>query len=131
MRYALIKNGKVVNIIDADAGFVAGLTGFDAAVASDEASIGWNYADGALIAPEAPEPHPVVQLTQLAFLRRFTTPERIAITASPDPLVQDFLTLLGMAQDVRLDDADTVMGTNYLEQSGLIGAGRAAAILAV
>ena len=129
MRYALIKNGKVANIIEADAEFAAGLPGFDAVVASTEAGVGWDYANGMLIAPEVPEPEPVVQLTQLAYLRRFTAPERIAITASVDPLVQDFLTLLGMAQDVRLDDADVIMGTQYLEQSGLIGAGRAAEIL--
>ena len=129
MRYALIKNGKVVNIIEADASFVGGLTGFDAVVASDAAGVGWGYADGMLIAPPVSEPEPVVQLTQLAYLRRFTAPERITITASADPLVQDFLTLLKMAQDVRLDDADAIMGTQYLEQSGLIGTGRAAEIL--
>ncbi|MBK8872355.1 MAG: hypothetical protein IPN19_15315 [Elusimicrobia bacterium] len=69
-------------------------------------------------------------LTQLAFLRRFTAEERIACRASSDPVVQDFLHLLGLAQDVRLDDADTVAGVNYLESLGLLAEGRAAAVLA-
>ena len=47
-----------------------------------------------------------------------------------DPVVQDFLHLLGLAQDVRLDDADTVAGVNYLESLGLLAEGRAAAVLA-
>ena len=40
------------------------------------------------------------------------------------------LPLLGLAQDVRLDDADTVAGVNYLESLGLLAEGRAAAVLA-
>ncbi|MBP8282825.1 MAG: hypothetical protein KAX46_02760 [Chromatiaceae bacterium] len=68
-------------------------------------------------------------LTQLAFLRRFTAAERIAIRASTDAVVQDFLHLLGLAQDVRVDDADTVAGVNYLEQEALLATGRAAVIL--
>jgi hypothetical protein len=71
-----------------------------------------------------PEP-----ITQLDFLRRFTTEERIAIRASTDAVVQDFLHLLGLAQDIRVDDADTVAGVNYLEQESLLATGRAAAIL--
>ena len=55
MRYALIKNGKVANIIEADAEFAAGLPGFDAVVASTEAGVGWDYANGMLIAPEVPD----------------------------------------------------------------------------
>lgn len=81
---------------------------------------------------EFPEPEPVreIQLTKLQFLRRFTAAERIAIRASSNPVIVDFMQLLDLAQDVRLDDADTVAGVNYLEQLGLIGEGRAAEILA-
>lgn len=72
---------------------------------------------------------PAPILTQLAFLRRFTPEERIAIRASNDLVVQDFLHLLGLAQDIRLDDADTVAGVGYLESLGLLAAGRAAVVL--
>lgn len=73
---------------------------------------------------------PSAPLTQLNFLRRFTAPERIAIRASADPVVIDFLHLLSLAQSVRLDDADTLAGVGYLEQAGLVAVGRAAEILA-
>ncbi len=69
-------------------------------------------------------------LTQLTFLRRFTAEERVVIRASADPLVVDFLHLLGLAQEIRLDDADTVAGVNYLESLGLLAEGRAAVVLA-
>lgn len=83
------------------------------------------------VAPPTPEPEitPLLVLTQLAFLRRFTAEERIAIRASADPVVQDFLHLLGLAQDIRLDDADTVAGVGYLESLGLLAVGRAAVVL--
>lgn len=84
------------------------------------------------VAPPAPEPEitPVLVLTQLSFLRRFSPEERIAIRASTDPVVQDFLHLLGLAQEIRLDDADTVAGVGYLESLGLLAEGRAAEVLA-
>lgn len=79
---------------------------------------------------DGPEIQKTELLTQLAFLRRFTAPERIAIRASTDPIIVDFLHLLTLAQDIELADPDTVAGVNYLEQQGLLSAGRAAEILA-
>ena len=80
---------------------------------------------------EFPQSEPIreVQLTKLQFLRRFTTAERIAIRASTNPVIVDFMQLLDLAQDVRLDDQDTVAGVKYLESMTLIGNGRAAEIL--
>lgn len=75
----------------------------------------------------SPPPPPI---TQLDFLRRFTTEERIAIRASTDAVVQDLLHLLGLAQDIRVDDADTIAGVGYLESLGLLAEGRAAEMLA-
>ena len=37
--------------------------------------------------------------------------------------------LLDLAQDVRLDDPDTLIGVNYLEQQELLAKGRASEIL--
>ena len=75
-------------------------------------------------------PGPPVPLSQLEFLRRFTAEERMAIRAAPDPVIVDFLHLLDLAQEVRLDDADTQAGVRHLESVGLLAAGRAEAILA-
>ena len=77
-----------------------------------------------------PESQPLPQLlTQLEFLRRFTSAERIAAKASRDPVVEDFIYLLTLADNVRLDDEDTIAGVRYLESIGLLGAGRSEAIL--
>lgn len=79
---------------------------------------------------EALDRPPDLQLSKLAFLRRFTAEERIAIRASTDPVIVDFLHLLDLAQEVQLDDADTQAGVRYLESAGLLAAGRAEVILA-
>lgn len=94
--------------------------------AYDPALIGQHWTGTAWEAG-SPPPQP---LTPLAFLRRFTAAERIAIRASTDPVVSDFLQLLYLAQEVRLDDPDTLAGVDYLEAIGLLAAGRAAAVLA-
>lgn len=75
-------------------------------------------------------PRPAVPITKLTFLRRFTAEERIAIRASTDPIIVDFLQLLDMASEVRVDDPDTVAALNYFEAQELLAAGRAAEILA-
>lgn len=72
-----------------------------------------------------------VPLTQLAFLRRFTAAERIAIRASTDPVIQDFLQLVSLAQDILVTDPDTQMGVGYLAQHGFIEESRVAEILSV
>ena len=82
----------------------------------------YRYVDGVLILTRPP-------LTPLAFLRRFTVEERITICASTDPIIMDFIALANLAQDILLDDPDTIMGVGYLEQQGLIAEGRAAEIL--
>ena len=81
---------------------------------------------------ELPEPELITSqpLTQLAFLRRFTAPERIAIRASTDPIIQDFLQLVSLAQDILVTDPDTQMGVGYLVQQGFIAPERVAEILA-
>lgn len=83
-----------------------------------------------LVPGNEPEVPVVVQpLTQLAFLRRFTAPERIAIRASTDPVIQDFLQLVSLAQEILVTDPDTQMGVGYLAQQGFIAPERVAEIL--
>ena len=74
--------------------------------------------------------HTTAQLTRLEFLTRFTASERIAIRASTDPIVIDFMELLNLATYIDLGDQNTIDGVNYLASQNLIAAGRVAEILA-
>lgn len=74
--------------------------------------------------------HITAQLTRLEFLTRFTASERIAIRASTDPIVIDFMELLNLASFVDVGDQNTIDGVNYLASQNLIAAGRVAEILA-
>lgn len=133
MKYALIKNGVVVNTAEATAEEAASWAGyFDAVVAHDTAGPGWeyNHATGEL-SPPGPAVLPPSGIAPLDFIRRFTKAERkdIRRAAKQDEDLDDFLYLLQMAESVRLDNQDTIDGVNALEQAGIIAAGRAAEIL--
>lgn len=121
LRYVLDENGQVVDQY-------AGMTDDEAVAAHVAKQIAENAAREWQIAAEQSFKNATV--TKLAYLRRFTQAERIAVNGSADPIVQDFMTMLNMAEEIVLIDPDTVAGTNYLEQLGLIGEGRAAEILA-
>lgn len=91
-RIALIRNNVVENVIEADIAFALSL-GFDAAVESESASIGWQYNGGEFIAPPTPDPQPEAPaspdgpgpfLSNYAFDMRYTLPERIAIKRLAD-----------------------------------------------
>ena len=90
-RIALIKNNLVENVIEADMEFALGL-GFDAAVESESASIGWAF-DGVTFTPPPADPQPEPEsnpdgpgpfLSNYAFDMRYTLPERIAIKRLAD-----------------------------------------------
>lgn len=72
------------------------------------------------------------KLTKLQYLRRFTQQERINIrnAAGSSPELYDYLAMLELAEEIDLDDPDTVGAVNMLEMIGLIGAGRADEVLA-
>lgn len=131
MRYLLIKNGIVVNAIEADANDIEHLIGYDDIIANaNTAGPGWLYQDGIFTQPDPNSyKQPIFSLSQLSFLRKFTAEERIAIRTSIDPIIIDFLHLLNIAQDINLSDPDTVAGVNYLESIGLLDTGRATTIL--
>lgn len=122
LRYVLNEAGEVVDQY-------AGLSDSEAVDAHAAKQQAENSARAAALAAEQAIKNATV--TKLAYLRRFTQTERIAINASTDPIVQDFMALLNMAQEIVLTDPDTMHGTSYLEQAGLIGPNRAAEILAV
>lgn len=71
-------------------------------------------------------------MTKLEYLRRFTVDERVAIraAAAQNAVLADYLALMELAQEINLDDPDTVAAVQMLEQAGLIAAGRAAEVLA-
>lgn len=124
MRYLISVDAVPNNVILADSQAIADHC---ASVVGGTARL---LADDERVEFPQPEIQREVQLTKLQFLRRFTTAERIAIRASTNPVIVDFMQLLDLALDVRLDDPDTVTGVQYLESLTLIGAGRAAEILA-
>jgi len=72
MRYALIQDGTVVNVIETEEDFANTLDGFDAVIASDEAGIGWTWDGDELSpppqppAPPAPAPDPDAALKDAA-----------------------------------------------------------------
>lgn len=142
MQYALINAGQVVNIIEADADFIDSLQGFDAAVAHDQAQIGWAWDGQQLHAPPLAPAAPSLQITRLAFRNRFTLAEKAALefAALDDPaatmaqrqqsaLLRALLADQAAAKFIDLDDASTIAGVQSLEQMGLLAAGRAAEIL--
>ena len=105
----------------------------------DEAQNGDPYVDGvwsAKPAPTPPEPTeapaPVPpKVSPIEFKLLFTAPERVAIKASADAIVQDFFSIV---EDPRLTHVDLALSSTqdaleYLTMVGLIGAGRKAQIL--
>jgi len=77
-------------------------------------------------------PRPKVPISVLAFLRRFPQQKRIAIRASNDPIIEDFLALLYSTRksEVELDDPDTIAGVGYLVSQGFLTEAEAAEVLA-
>ena len=84
------------------------------------------------VTPPPPEPQPVNEMDKVDFVRLFTQAERITIrqAAKVNPQVEDYQYMLDQASVVRLSDPDIQAGIPALEAAGLIGAGRAAQILA-
>ena len=81
--------------------------------------------------PEIVAP-PERSVTKLEYLRRFTGQERVTIrqAAKENPVLEDYLAMLEIAQEINLDDPDTIAAVNMLESVGLIATGRATEVLA-
>lgn len=104
----------------------------------DDAENGDGWVNGTLVKPVVPEPvdppAPVVvppKVSPVEFKLLFTAPERVAIKASTDPVVQDFFEIVN---DPRLTYVDlglqsTKDAIGYLQSKGLLTAERAAVIL--
>lgn len=74
----------------------------------------------------------VARIAPFDFLSRFTPAERAGIlTASKaDGALADYINMVNAAETINLTSELTTTGVNTLESAGLIGAGRAAQILA-
>ena len=136
--YALIKNNTVHGHIETDAQTAAEITAAGEYLAVECAGVPENDSTydpetGVITPPSPPAPPAAARiLTKVAYLKRFTQAERMAIrgAAKESPQVEDYVELLNLSEEVDLDDPETVLGVNTLEAAGLIGAGRAAEILA-
>lgn len=145
MKYALINNGIVLNVIDSDAEFAATIQGYEHVIASEDAQVGWSYDGNTLSAPTvppAPEPVADARVTRLAFRNRFTQPEKVALelAALDDPsaamaqrqqaaALRVYLADVDAATFIDLSRPDTMAGVQALEAMSLIAAGRADEIL--
>lgn len=67
--------------------------------------------------------------SKLEFMTRFTIQERLAAKSSTDPVVQDVLNLLNLAEFVDITDSNTINGVMYLAYVGIITQQRAVEIL--
>lgn len=148
MRYALVKSGVVHGVIEADANFVTQIAAaWDEVVELGAARCGpgWVRTQGGFDPPPPPqEPSPpeARRITQLAFLRRLTTDEEVAIevasqdkpTGSPQERQAAARLRVGVrrllaAQYVDLDDTEVAATLAGLEQAALLAGGRASEIL--
>lgn len=139
-RFAVIENGVVVNVTEADAQFAQGHGWI---VAPDGVGIGWGY-DGSTFSAPPPDP-PVVRprhITVLAFRNRFTKAEKVGIEIASldDPTAtmaarQQAAAIRASMKDsevasyIDLDRPDTRAGVQDLEAGGILAAGRALEIL--
>jgi len=148
--YALIQGGTVYNVIETDdSGWPEGI---DITDVEPRPSMGWTYDEETGFTPPEPDnetpppegdPAPVRRIvSNLAFDRRFTFAERIAVElASSDSPTADMAqrtqtAALRVIQErarkalfVDLDDADVQSGVVYMEQAGLLTPERAIEIL--
>ncbi len=131
-RIALINASVVENVIEATQVF-ADTLGYDYAVESATASIGWTY-DGSTFTPNVPVVKDLGRIvTKLAFRNRFTIPERAGITlAANDPanivlrVAMDDLAVSDFIDLTRQEILGLLLG---MESSGLLAVGRASEII--
>lgn len=71
-------------------------------------------------------------ITKVVYLRRFTADERVGVrtAAKTSAVLEDYLSMMELAEEINLDDPDTIAAVQMLESVGLIATGRAAEVLA-
>ena len=143
MRYALIENNKVKNVILADEEFISNMTetyqhieDLDNLPLGDKISAGWGWDPSGFTEPPALPEAPVERkVTRLAFLNRFTDAEAIALDLASigatveAASIRRYMQKVNAATFIDIERDDTIAGVNQLEAVGLIGPGRAEVIL--
>lgn len=139
MEYALIRAGKVENVIVADAEFATQLASeWDRVEVINPpgvgVGVGWGWDGTQFVAPIQPEPEPapaVRVLSKLDYMNRFADAELAGIyTAAKTVIsVEVWLEKFKLASDINLDDPRTIGGLQAMEAAGLLAVGRAAEIL--
>lgn len=87
----------------------------------------WDFEAGDFVRIEGTNGFTVY--SKLQFLSKFTMSERIAISASTDPIVQDIMKMFNLANYIDVARTDTQQSVGYLAQAGLIQPNRVAEIL--
>tara|TARA_R110000824_G_scaffold233678_2_gene422002 strand:- start:725 stop:1165 length:441 start_codon:yes stop_codon:yes gene_type:complete len=141
MRVAISKNGKIINVIEAESiEFAQGLFPDAVALSSDGLGIGWTDAGGGVYeAPPAPEPERVAY-SSIEFMDLFTDAEEAAIrvlarSTNPDEVqasvqMEAFLARVVAATVIYLDDERVVAGIDALLTLGILTQVRVDAVLA-
>jgi hypothetical protein len=136
MKIALLKNGVVENIIEANWEFATEL-GYDQIIDADlnPVGIGWTFNGTEFINPtptaSLQQVKKEIALTKFQFISRLTMGERLAIytAENSNPTIKMWLEMFRICQEIEPDNPDTIQGVQMLEALGFIGAGRAEQIL--
>lgn len=129
--YQEVHQGRVVRYTDIDGNTIEPPAGYGGAVIdANPPRPSWAQPDPV----EEPAPQPVPSqriMSKLDYLRRFTQQERINIRAAAgqSPELFDYLEMLKLADEINLEDPDTVAAVTMLEMIGLIPEGRAVEVL--
>lgn len=67
--------------------------------------------------------------SKLEFLTKFSIAERLAARSSADPIVEDFMQLVNLAENIDIQDHQTIAGIGYLVHVGILSQTRATEIL--
>ena len=100
-----------------------------------DVDIGWRYEGGDFLPPLDTSSNFGRIITVLAYRSRFTPSERTAIQYASRANTLQGASIAAMLEDlmaagyIHLDRPDTISGTQAMESAGLLGLGRAAAIL--
>lgn len=130
MKYAWIENGIIRDIAHAEPSEIyhPDIAKFYDTEVPDDAENGWVLVNGTWTAPVVITPivieSPVIKqpISPIEFKLRFTAQERVAIYASQDDIVKDFISII---DDTRLTKVDlssqsTIDAVNYLASKNLI-----------
>jgi hypothetical protein len=140
--YAILSNGVVINMVVADADFIA--SNFPGAIEIDTLTtrpgIGWTYSTDTFFPPTVSSPGASSPLfSQKEFMDLFTVAElktcfsyevNPALTSDQQANLRVFFQYFEVTPEIDLTMTTTINGLEMLEAYGLIGTGRAAQILA-